>query len=71
MSRNQFSGKWGLQTAVIVLAVGALTLVAWGGVQVFAMQVPFEADWASSGHADATAEAFVHWNGDNPISATA
>ena len=28
--------------------------------------VPFEEDWASSPHADAEAEAFVHWNEDDP-----
>lgn len=28
--------------------------------------VPFEDLWASSGHADAAAEAFVHWNEDDP-----
>jgi len=26
----------------------------------------FEAQWKSSGHADATAEAFVHWDEDDP-----
>jgi len=28
--------------------------------------VPFEEQWASSAHADASAEAFVHWNEDDP-----
>jgi hypothetical protein len=28
--------------------------------------VPFEEQWASSPHADASAEAFVHWNEDDP-----
>lgn len=28
--------------------------------------VPFEEQWASSPHADAEAEAFVHWNEDDP-----
>ena len=28
--------------------------------------VPFEAQWAGSAHADKTAEAFVHWNEDDP-----
>jgi hypothetical protein len=48
------------------LAVGALALVAWGGVQILAVEVPYEADWASSAHADATAEAFIHWDTDDP-----
>ena len=29
-------------------------------------EIPFEAQWASSGHADATAEAFIHWDEDEP-----
>lgn len=28
--------------------------------------VPFEAKWATSGHADVTAEAFNHWNEEDP-----
>jgi hypothetical protein len=28
--------------------------------------IPFEAAWAGSGHADATAEAFRHWDEDDP-----
>ena len=31
-----------------------------------AVVVPFEEQWASSGHADAAAEAFVHWDEDDP-----
>ncbi|MGW8317911.1 MAG: cytochrome c3 family protein, partial [Candidatus Promineifilaceae bacterium] len=31
-----------------------------------AVEVPFEELWMGSGHADATAEAFVHWNEDDP-----
>ena len=40
------------QHGVVVLAVG--------------MEVPYEDLWAGSGHADATAEAFVHWDEDDP-----
>jgi hypothetical protein len=29
-------------------------------------EVPYEELWASSGHADASAEAFRHWDGDDP-----
>jgi len=32
-------------------------------------EVPFEAEWASSGHADATAEAFRHWDEDGAVEA--
>jgi hypothetical protein len=28
--------------------------------------IPFEEQWANSGHADASAEAFVHWNEEDP-----
>jgi hypothetical protein len=31
--------------------------------------VPFEAEWAASGHADATAEAFRHWDEDGAVEA--
>lgn len=30
------------------------------------LEVPFLADWQGSGHADAEAEAFVHWDEDDP-----
>jgi hypothetical protein len=30
------------------------------------VDVPFEELWASSGHADVEAEAFIHWNEDDP-----
>jgi hypothetical protein len=30
------------------------------------VEVPFLEAWSSSGHADATAEAFVHWNEESP-----
>jgi hypothetical protein len=39
------------------------TTTAAPGVQI---TIPFLAQWEGSGHADATAEAFVHWNEDDP-----
>jgi hypothetical protein len=30
------------------------------------VEVPFEEQWADSGHADASAEAFAHWDEDDP-----
>jgi hypothetical protein len=30
------------------------------------IEVPFEKEWAGSGHADANAEAFTHWNEETP-----
>jgi hypothetical protein len=35
--------------------------------EVLVAEVPFEAQWASSGHADATAEAFRHWDEDGAV----
>ncbi len=35
------------------------------------VDVPFEAMWASSGHADAEAEAFRHWDEDDPPAVSA
>ncbi|MBN1483802.1 MAG: hypothetical protein JXA37_03700 [Chloroflexia bacterium] len=31
------------------------------------LKAPFEAEWSGSGHADATAEAFRHWDEDEPV----
>ncbi|MBE7470328.1 MAG: hypothetical protein DPW09_12930 [Anaerolineae bacterium] len=31
-----------------------------------AVEIPFLEEWQSSGHADASAEAFVHWNEESP-----
>ncbi|MCC7360066.1 MAG: hypothetical protein IT317_11345 [Anaerolineales bacterium] len=31
-----------------------------------AVNIPFEAQWAGSAHADAAAEAFMHWNTEDP-----
>ncbi len=54
----------------VVLILLAVSLTALGlGVCATASEhpeIPFEALWASSGHADATAEAFVHWDEDDP-----
>ena len=44
-------------TALIVLFVSV------AGAQ---LEIPNEAAWASSGHADSTSEAFRHWDGDDP-----
>jgi len=55
MPGNQLLEKW-----------TSTTLIAWGGVQILALEIPFETPWASSGHADATAEAFTHWDSDDP-----
>jgi len=56
--------------AVVVLAVA---LYAGLGLQVIRqavaqeeVKVPFLEEWAAGGHADASAEAFNHWNEDSP-----
>ncbi len=35
------------------------------------LTIPFEEQWASSAHADASAEAFVHWDEDDPAEVSA
>ncbi len=61
----------------IVLHIGfyivlVLVLMQWLGVSSQeivaqpAVEVPFLEEWTSSGHADATAEAFRHWDEDDP-----
>ncbi len=59
MSKIESSNKWKFGMLVAVLAV-------WTCAPAFAVEVPFEADWIGSGHADATAEAFSHWDTDDP-----
>jgi uncharacterized protein YjdB len=55
---------------VIVTATGLETAAfAQHGVVIIeqGVEIPFEDLWAGSGHADATAEAFVHWDDDGEI----
>ncbi|MCA9941996.1 MAG: hypothetical protein KC449_00875 [Anaerolineales bacterium] len=40
-------------------------------VQTAVSVIPFEAQWAASGHADASAEAFTHWDEDDPAEVAA
>ncbi len=51
---------------VTVTATGATTKVAGKYNMVVAVDVPFVADWLSSGHADTTALAFNDWNTATP-----
>jgi hypothetical protein len=62
------SGEWMRLLAVSALLIGATTLATWGqGLQIQAVELPYiENAWAGSAHADATAEAFNHWNDANP-----
>ncbi|MGB4594656.1 MAG: hypothetical protein WBI14_01960 [Anaerolineaceae bacterium] len=59
-------------TFFIVLAVIAVMLIAWVGcttkatVDAGPTVTDIAAKWEGSGHADAAAEAFVHWNEDEP-----
>ena len=60
-----------LATGLVLLALAA-TQVPGTALQELAVaatppiEVPFEQEWAGSGHADAAAEAFVHWDEESP-----
>jgi len=62
MSTQEFSNKWALGLIIAILFVAAGALVA------LEVEVPFEARWTSSGHADPCSEAFRHWNEDGEVS---
>jgi len=47
-------------------AIGRHALVVIPASGTAGPDVPYLAKWASSGHADKTAEAFKHWNNDDP-----
>ena len=60
-----------VMTAMLVLVLAAGTASAAAPAQAeptepAPVQVPFLDEWMASGHADAAAEAFVHWNEDDP-----
>ncbi|MCF7954788.1 MAG: hypothetical protein K9M75_03200 [Phycisphaerae bacterium] len=54
--------KWVMLPAILVLAAFMLAGQTQGAVD-----APFEALWTESGHADAAAEAFVHWDDDGEV----
>jgi len=62
MSKQEFSSKWALWLSVTLLVVVMSVLDAWGAEEV---KIPFWTTWINSGHADANAEAFRHWD-DGP-----
>jgi hypothetical protein len=55
---------------VIALGVGVVVFVSLSDTRIVSAQeeveVPFLEEWSSSGHNDAEAEAFVHWNEESP-----
>jgi hypothetical protein len=61
-----------VMTALLVLVMAFGTASAapaaqeGGDTEPPPVQVPFLEEWMSSGHADATAEAFIHWNEESP-----
>lgn len=67
-----------MKRLVIMLTVGLGVALALGGIFYAgqtatelvnaqeAVEIPFLEEWTSSGHADATAEAFVHWDEETP-----
>lgn len=66
MSAQKFHSKLAQWLTITCFVVGVSTLIAWGGVQILALDIPNEAEWASSGHADDLSEAFRHWDSDDP-----
>ncbi len=58
--------KWTCCLAASILLIGATSLMA-DELGIHSVDIPlYEALWAGSAHADATAEAFRHWDADNP-----
>ena len=51
---------------VLTLWLGSTPQVTNQAVAQSAVEVPFLEEWTSSGHADAEAEAFRHWDEDDP-----
>jgi hypothetical protein len=56
---------------VVAFAVGVVFFVSQSDTHIVSAQegveeVPFLEEWSSSGHNDAEAEAFVHWNEESP-----
>jgi hypothetical protein len=55
---------------VVVLVVAAVLFAGLAATELVSAQegveIPFLEEWSSSGHADASAEAFVHWNEESP-----
>ena len=69
MSREKFFSKWTLWLTIPLFLLPAAALVVWGGIAVAdtgPVEIPSEALWASSRHADANSEAFIHWDEDDP-----
>jgi len=67
MSKQEFSSKWSLWLTITLLVVVGLALVARGAEpDEDDVEIPFWATWAYSGHADESAEAFTHWDDDDP-----
>ncbi len=63
MSKQNFSSKWVLRLSVTFLVVIVSALAVWGTEEV---EIPFWTTWIDSGHADPNAEAFRHWDEDDP-----
>lgn len=63
MSKQKFSINWALRLSAAFLVVVVSALVVWGTEEV---EIPFWTTWIGSGHADPNAEAFRHWDEDNP-----
>lgn len=67
MSKRKFFNMWIPRSAVAFSAMmTALIVCADLKAAESSVEVPFLERWAESGHADAMAEAFIHWDGDDP-----
>ncbi|MCF7972578.1 MAG: hypothetical protein K9N55_02060 [Phycisphaerae bacterium] len=53
--------------AMIVLGTALMSVAGIQLTSALMIQIPNEAQWASSGHADVAAEAFNHWEGTVPV----
>ena len=77
MSEKVSSRRAG-RVALVSLLAGTIVWMAWSGAALAAVtvlqegdechtvEIPNEEAWAMSGHADAEAEAFIHWDEDDP-----
>lgn len=67
---NQVKPKFriaGLLLVALALAVSASVAIAQTREPADPGARPFEAEWQSSGHSDADAEAFIHWNAQGAV----
>ena len=57
MKKQKILNTWAYSLSLLIIALGMSVLIAGVGFQ----QIPAVTEWAGSGHADDTSEAFLHW----------